>query len=226
MTDPLNPTLTAADFADTGQWRLIIRLMPDALEASLQNTLHPHLEPQILCSARWLPGYASFCKNLEQTVYDHPRLLDDFATRIIIYEKCTLFIPKTIAEESAGAEEEMFSKVYKAETRDIMTDSFGELTAVWKVAPGVKSFLMRTFPGARITCHLMELIRKASSGKHTDDSCRDLKSMTFLEEIRDGEIDLVLMKDGKLLSASTHDFTKPEDIDRLKRNLLEVYENY
>ena len=45
--------LTAADFADTGQWRLLLKIGVTGLEAYLENTLHPGIEPQLFCNAKW-----------------------------------------------------------------------------------------------------------------------------------------------------------------------------
>ncbi len=39
--------LTAADFADTGQWRLIVRIYRGGISAHLENTLHEGLSPWV-----------------------------------------------------------------------------------------------------------------------------------------------------------------------------------
>lgn len=208
-------TLTAADFADTGQWRLLLKIGSTGLEAFLENTLHAEIEPQPLCRASWEINKDKLRNNIEEAVYNNPRLLDDFATRIILYDPRTLFIPTEIADQSLGAEEELYKKVYVAEEADIMTDRDADITAAWCMAPGLKSFLMRTFPGARISCNLMELVRdfrKTNSGA------------SILAVARNGEADIILLKDNKLFSASTHEWTHPDDIAYLVWNLLEVYD--
>ena len=153
-------TLTAADFADTGQWRLFLKIGIKGLEGYLENTEHPEIGPQPLCNVEWELNRDKLRQNIEDAVYGNPRLLDDFATRVILYDPRTLFIPTAVADEAVGAEEELYKKVYAAENADIMTDRDRDLTAAWSLAPGVKSFLMRTFPGARITCNLMDSVRE------------------------------------------------------------------
>ena len=207
-------TLTAADFADTGQWRLLLKIGVTGLEALLENTLHPEIEPQALCTAKWDLNKDMLRKNIEDAVYNNPRLLDDFATKIILYDPRTLFIPTEIAEETAGAEEELYKKVYTAEEPDIMTDFDKDLTAAWSLAPGVKSFLMRTFPGARITCNLMELVRNLRKKN---------EGLTLYALARDGEVDIILLDGENLISASTHEWNHTDDIAYLALNLLEVY---
>lgn len=206
--------LTAADFADTGQWRLLLEIYPDGMQAYLVNTLHTDIDPQPLCSVNWEKNPDEIKKNIEDAVYNHPRLLDDFATRVIIYDPRTLFIPTSVAEASAGAEEELYREVYEANTQDIMTDTDRDLTAVWCIGPGVKSFLMRTFPGARITCHLMEKVRNLR---------KDNLGIKLHSDHRSGELDLILLDGSDLLSASTHPCLTDAEKEACVANLLTSY---
>lgn len=207
-------TLTASDFADTGQWRLLLKIGPTGLEAFLENTLHDEIPPQHLCEARWPSNRDMLRENIEEAVYSNPRLLDDFATRIIIYDPRTLFMPTEIAEESTGAEEEIYQKVYSAEESDIMSDFDSDLTAVWSPAPGIKGFLSRTFPGAKITCNLLDKVRRLRA---------DNKGYGLFAFGRSNEIDLILLSDRNLVSASTHTWRHTDDAAYLILNLLDVY---
>lgn len=206
--------LTAADFADTGQWRLILEIGYTGLNAFLENTLHPELESQLLCSVSWDQNKDLLRQNIENAVYNNPRLLDDFATRIIIYDPKTLFIPTEIAEQYTGAEEDLYQKVYTAEPQDIMTDTDRDITAVWSLAPGIKSFLLRTFPGARITCNLMDKVRSLR---------KDCKGIKLFASARDKEVDIIFLDKENLISASIHEWNHPDDIAYLAMNLLDIY---
>lgn len=207
-------TLTAADFADTGQWRLNIVIKPNGLQAFLINTIHEELPPQELCSETWERNKETLKKNLEEVVYRKPRLLDDFATKIIMYDICTLFIPTIVSEENPGAEVEIYNSIYLAEPDDIMYDRNEDVTAVWSMAPGVRKFLLRTFPGAVLTCNLMEKVkmqRRTFEGK-------------FLNiDVRQGEIDLVLTENDRLISASTQ-IGIDDDVDSLSTALIRAYD--
>lgn len=206
--------LTAADFADTGQWRLLLKIGSTGLSAFLENTVHTEIEPQPLCDVTWHPDKDQLRKNIEDAVYNNPRLLDDFATRIIIFDKRTLFIPSDIAEETVRAEEDLYKKIYMAEEEDIMSDRDKDITAVWCLAPGVKSFLMRTFPGARISCNLMEKVRQYR--KRNND-------LTLFAVTRHQETDLLLLSGPDLISAATHDLIDSDDMVNRILNLLDVY---
>lgn len=209
-------SLTAADFADTGQWRLLLKIGVTGLEAFLENTLHHDIEPQPLCKASWEINKDKLRENIEEAVYNNPRLLDDFATRIILFDPRTLFIPTEIAEEVAGSEEDLYKKVYSAEDSDIMTDRDHDITAAWCLAPGIKSFLMRTFPGARISCNLMEQVRQLRKKN---------EGLKIFVIARKNESDLIFLDGNNLISASTHEWNHTDDIANLTANLIDVY-NY
>lgn len=207
--------LTAADFADTGQWRLILKIKKSGLVAYLENTIHPEIPLQHLCSETWTKDPGLLKNNIEESVYKNPRLLDDFATRIIIYDSHTLFIPSEEVEDSSGAEEEIYKKIYPGDDADILADSDKDITALYNPGTGVKNFLMRTFPGSRITCNLLDKVRNLRKNN------RDLS--LFIEE-RDDEADLILLDNENLISASTHPLYEPEDLQQLVSNLLDAYD--
>lgn len=206
-------TLTPADFADTGQWRLIIELRQNGLKAWLENTLHPEVSPQFLCDEEWHPDRNSLLKNLEEAVYHHPRLLDDFATKIVSFERNTIFIPSSILD-SHGAEFEIYREIYSAEPGDVIYDRKNEITAAWSMGPGIKSFLLRTFPGARMTNHLMERVMQLK---------KDNQGPTLYIEQRISEVDFILLQNENLISASTHIVENNSQIDSVVNDIYFGY---
>ncbi len=64
--------LTAADYADTGQWRLIVKIFADGISAYLENTLHDDVEPQELFTSSWENNPDGLLQRIENAVYDHP----------------------------------------------------------------------------------------------------------------------------------------------------------
>lgn len=207
--------LTAADFADTGQWRLIIKIFKDGMTAHLENTIRPEIEPQLMFSGNWNPAEEKLRENIENAVYDHPRLLDDFATKIIIYDPNTLFIPTELVEEEEGAEEKYHTTVFPCEASDVMIDTDKDLTATYSMAPGVKSFLYRTFPGCRIHSNLMDKVKRFRN---------EGEGLRLYVTVRDVEFDLVLLDGESLISASTHKWKELTDVVYHGFNLLNVYE--
>ena len=207
--------LTAADFADTGQWRLLLNISTTGLDAFLENVINPEIELQALCSVKWEQDKDRLLQNIEDAVYNNPRLLDDFSTRIVLFDSHTLFIPTEIAEKTSEAENDLYKKVYTAETRDIMTDTDSDITAVWSMASGIKSFLMRTFPGALITSNLMNKVKTLRNNS---------KGIQLHAIARKGEVDIILLDNNRLISASTHEWMSSDDIAFLLLNLLDIYD--
>ena len=207
-------TLTAADFADTGQWRLVLKIMRRGMEAWLENTLHNEIPQQQLCSAEWEEDDVKLLSNFENAVFDNPRLLDDFATKIIIYDIKTLFIPSDIPELTDKSETDIYKNFYDGATADIMSDRDGEITAAWTMVPGLRSFLLRTFPGARITCNLMEKVRSLRKSN---------KGILLFGEVRDSETDIILLENNKLKAASTRKTKKDTNQESMFREVAEAY---
>lgn len=212
-------TLTAADYADTGQWRLIVNIHPIGMTALLENTLHRDVEPQQLFSITWEADSDTLLHNIENAVYDHPRILDDFSACIILFDRHTLFIPTSMVEDEEGMEEEIFTSLYKADGNDVIIETDKDLTAVSSLAPGLKGFLNRTFPGARVSTNLMyqvSRLRKENSGKGK------LLAVTLREP--QNEADFILLAGGKLISASTHAVNGSTDVIYHIYNILDSYD--
>lgn len=207
-------TLTVADFADTGQWRLIVNIYATGMEAFLENTLHDDLEPQLLFSTSWEDEPETLLRRIENAVYDNPRVLDDFSARIILFDRRTIFLPTKLAEETEGYEEMVYASLYNVEESDVIVETDGDLTAASSMAPGLKDFVSRTFPGARVSSNLMyqvAALRCSGEGKR----------MTVTR--RDGEADFILLDDRGLISASTHSCATDDEVIYHLYNILSAY---
>lgn len=207
-------TLTAADYADTGQWRLILRIAPTWISAFLENTVHDDVPPSELFTGRWEDNPDTLLQNIENAVYDNPRVLDDFSARIEIFATRTLFIPTAMIEDQEDVEEALYNAVYSSKPEDIMYGVDRDITAAYSLTPGLKGFLNRTFPGARVENNLMRqvrLYRQQGEGRR------------LFITVRDKEADFILLEGNGLMSASTHGWAAGADIVYLALNLLDVY---
>ena len=206
--------LTAADYADTGQWRLIVRIYLSGMSAFIENTIHTDLEPQLLFSSEWECEPDDLLNHIENAVYDHPRVLDDFSARIIVFDPHTLFMPVSFNENGEGEDEDFYVAVYGGEPADVMTDSFEGILAAYSPVGGLKGFLSRTFPGARIECNLMEQLRRRRNGEG---------KRIFLTP-RKNETDYLLFDGKEFLSGSTHPTPAASDVAYHAANILDVYD--
>ena len=207
-------TLTAADFADTGQWRMILNIRKDGLDAWLENTVRAGIPPQKLCEVSWEEDPAMLLKHLEEAVYENPRLLDDFATRIILFDEHTLFIPEEITEESEKTEAEIYQQIYDAESSDIMYETKGGITGVWSMGTGIRSFLLRTFPGARLSNNLLEGVDKA---------LKNPMGWHLTANVRRNEADVIVTVNGKLMAASTRKIQEENDLEKIIDETLAAF---
>ena len=205
--------LTAADYADTGQWRMIINIRIDGMEVWLENTIHQGIEPQELFNVRWDPNTEDLLSEIENAVYDHPRVLEDFSTRIVLFDRKNLFFPTELYEEE-GLEEDRYAEIFGLSAEEVMTDRDKDISAAFRMAGGLKSFLLRTFPGARITSNLMQEVREK---RNADNGLR-----VYLT-VRRGEADFIFFENNKLISGSTHPWRQEPDIIYMLFNIIDLY---
>ena len=199
---------------DTAEWRLVIYLSAQGMSAYLKNIENPLEQIVTLFEEKWQEDESALLRRIETAVYDHPQLLDDFSTEIVICTSRPLWIP----DEFAGDYEEqarLYNIVYKAEEEDIFSESFNGMTCLFTLAPGLQSFLRRTISGARISSHLGVLARRFTG--------RGGEMPRIYVDIREGMADFVALDDRKMLLAATHAWRSPDDIAYHVFNLMDIY---
>lgn len=201
-------TLDPASVSDTGQWRLIVDISDRGMSAVLKNTESDYVPPVLVMKAEWSPDSANLLEWIESAVYDHPRLLDDFATHIIITTPSALWIPAELTDDEEF-DEKLFTVVYPSKTEDINADFGGDEVCLYTLTPGLNSFLQRTMPGCKITSHLSVLKKEFE---------KLVKGETFAEDtglfinIRDGYADIFAFSNGDFICGASHPWLAMEDI--------------
>ncbi len=204
------------DRADTGQWRLVIYITRDSLEAWLQP-LADRSATRRIASASWerAEDGADLLHKIENAVYDHPQLLEDYSADIIIETARTLWVPDSIINNEDRSEE-VFTDIYGCEPDDMMSDRLGDKGVLWWMVPGLPAFLSRTFPGARVLSHQCALV------SYLDRLILPEGNVAVLNT-RPGSADVILLKDGNLLSVSTQPAGNPEEAIYRLLNAAEAY---
>ena len=190
------------DLSDTGQWRLVVSVAADGVSAALRAVDEAGTRPLLLFRESWTPEESSLLHRIETAVYDHPRLLDDFATEIVVTTSRALWVPAE-SLDTEGAEEELFTCVYPASPEDIHVDVQQDMACLYTLVPGLSGFLSRTMPGARIRSHqtlLHERFSRQASG-----------TPRLYADIRDGEADFMAFDGRQLLCAATAPWRAPAD---------------
>lgn len=214
--DIQNNFYNPVDLADTGMWRLILVVSPTGMQACLRHAENENAPLVPLFSKEWPADDSPLLPKIENTVYDNPRLLDDYATDIIIQTPYTLQIPSDLIEENDGIEEKYLSRIYPVEPDDIFTDNNGPETCVYSLAKGLPAFLRRTIPGSRVRSHLSLLINKFRN------QTSELKRIYV--DIRKEYADIIAFDGKNLISASSQPWQESTDIAYLIFRLMKAYD--
>lgn len=203
MADKFSPG-TAADMADTGQWRLEAIISRFGIRALLRAIGRPGVPVRILLDVSWPGDEDELLRRIENAVYDHPQVLDDYSARIIIDTPLTLWIPR----ERISPDDDLpriFTSVYGGKEDDVMIDDKGDDSpvALYSLTPGLKAFLGRTFPGARFLSLQSLLI---------DEALRLFpQEPGILTTIRPCATDITAVSEGHLAAIATRPHMPPSD---------------
>lgn len=198
---------------DTAEWRLVIYISEGGMSAYLKN-IEDALEPIVtLFEDQWGKGEDNLLQKIEGAVYDHPQLMDDFSTDIVICTPRALWVPEKVAADSEDVAT-IYNKVYTGEEDDIMVDTLDGMACLYMLAPGLTGFLRRTLSGARVMCHQTVELRRFMS--------RGADQPRIYVDIREGEADYLVIDDKKLLLAATHEWHDVNDIAYMVFNIVDV----
>ncbi len=181
---------------DTGLWHLTVFFSRRRGYAFLRHTADPAAPRRLLIDERWNASGKDLLKRIETAVYEHPGLLDDYSADIVIGAADTFWVPSILTEDETAAEE-CYKTIYRTtDPADIMYERDDDVCAMTVGAPGLKSFLARTFPGARIHSREMVLMRKfrnyAGGG------------VRMYVHLEDGETVVTAFDGRRLLCSATH----------------------
>lgn len=202
MTESTSYSGSRADLLDTGQWHLAVNISRHGFGAWLVPELLSGRPPRVLADISWPASDEGLLNRIEDVVYDHPSVLDDYSADIIIECDRQLWLP---ASEYPTDEDcaEAYTKAYGGDPYDVMVNELGEEKVAYMLTPGLKSFMQRSFPGARIRSQQSTL---KESGSSVHDACE------CLVEIREQRADFILFKRGMLQCATTHPWKTESDI--------------
>lgn len=190
---------------DSDDWHLTVFLSRRQLLACLTHTSDPTVAARCVFDVSIEADPDSLLETIENTVYSNPEVLDDYSADIVIAADDTLWMPLALADDPDMLER-CYLDVYRhADADDLFTETEPDagLCAVSRFTPGLKAFLERTFPGARISSREMALLRKFR--------CFPGGGPRVYVHLEQGEA-VTLTFDGKqLLCASTLPATTPAD---------------
>lgn len=208
------PQSNRPDYIDTGQWHMAVDMSLHGFGAWLVPDAAIGRSPRVIICKEWAPSEEGLLNRIEDVVYDNPTVLDDYSADIIVECDRQLWLPAElyISDEDCA---EAYTRIYGGNILDVMVCDLGKEKCAFMLAPGLKSFMQRSFPGARIWSQQV-LLKEASKGIHDSFKC--------LVDIRDGSADFVLSERGKFLSASTHLWKTETDIAYTLFSIMQAYD--
>lgn len=199
---------------DTAEWRMVVNISSAGMSAYLRNIENP-LEPlMVLFEEGWSSDSSGLLRRIEKCVYDHPQLMDDFSTDIIVTTSRALWVPERLIVDEDSAWD-YYCRIYDCEPEDVFVDNFERYSCVYSLTPGLSAFLRRTLSGAKVMCHQSVLVNKFA--------CRGVDSPRLYVDIREGSCDFILVDEKKLLLSSTHCWSDPMDISYMIFNIIDLY---
>lgn len=214
MTENTPYSGTRSDFLDTGQWHLAVDISKHGFGAWLLPDESLGMPTRIIVHSVWAPSDEGLLTRIEDAVYDNPMVLDDYSADIIIECDRQLWLPSSLFpsdEDCADA----FVSVYGGDILDVMVNDLGEEKCAFMLTPGLKSFMQRSFPGARIWSQ-QALLKETARQPHESFKC--------LLDVRQNSFDFILLCRSELLSASTHLWKTEADIGYIMLNILQTYD--
>lgn len=214
MSEELPPYGNRADMLDTGQWHLAVDISIHGLGAWLLPDASLGRAPKVLIDQKWDPSDEGLLSRIEDAVYDNPTVLDDYSADIIIESDRQLWFPSELYPSDDDCAE-AYVGIYGGDILEVMVNELGEEKCAFTLTPGLRSFMQRSFPGARIWSQ-QALLKDAGMHPHENFKC--------LLDIRQSAFDLVLFSRGKLLCSSTHPWRNDADIAYTLLNILHTFE--
>lgn len=187
---------------DTGLWRLTVEISEGRMRAWLRQIAEAGAKMQPIADVRWSDD--QYLHNVENAVYDNPSVLDDFEADIIITSERYMFLPDTLGADTSLCRT-AYAQIYgEVEAEDVMVSCNGAYSCVCMPVAGLRSFLARTFSGARISSHISRLVSYWQSVAGS--------GLWLYVSAADGHADIVALNNTHLVVAVTKVYEQAADL--------------
>lgn len=128
-------TYTAVRIGDVSDWRLIAVISETGMAAYLKNIENPADEIVTLFEESWERDSSNLLERIENAVYDHPQVLDDFSADIVLVAPAAVWVPAEYGDDEEKCCD-IYSAIYSAEAQDVMfEESAGaSVSTLWRPA--------------------------------------------------------------------------------------------
>ncbi len=214
MTEEKNNYGNRANALDNGQWHLAVDISLHGIGAWLVPDASLGRTPKTIVQESWQPTEEGLLHRIEDVIYDNPTILDDYSADIIIESDRQLWLPAELYPTDDDCAD-IHKKIYGGEGFDVFVNETGKEKNTFTMISGLKSFMQRSFAGARILSQ-QTLLKEAAMQPHEAYKC--------VIDIRETEADFILLDRGELLCGSTHPWKTENDIAYMLMNILNTYD--
>ena len=186
------------DLYDSGLWHLTLSVSNKGLQAYLKNIADATVPVRFPADVVWKDTEEEqLLSQIESAVFDNPMVLDDYSARILVTTPRYVIMPADAVEEDDDART-LFCHIYRhIPEREVLVYREGHLLYAFHLVDGLRSFLSRTFAGARIMPHMAALVN-GFLRKGNDD-------LTIFADLRHEVVDIVITEGPDLIIAATHE---------------------
>ncbi len=213
MSEKIPQSGNRPDLLDNGQWHLAVDISTCGFRAWLLPDESLARTPRVIIQKKWDDHDEDLLIKIEDIVYDNPTVLDDYSADIIVECDRQLWLPSELYPTDEDCAE-VYVNIYGGNILDVMVNDMGTEKCAFMLIPGLKSFMQRSFPGARVWSQ-QSLLKEAASLPHDAYKC--------LLDVRETSFDLILLHRGELLCSSTHQWKNNADIGFILLNILQTY---
>ena len=203
------------DSSDSGLWKMLISISDDEMIVIMKPTEEGLGKSQLMFRKPLTGSDSDKLQQIENSIYEHPRMMEDYATEVILTTGKAVWVPTDYVEDEEK-EEKYLCAVYRADPADITSNSNEEESCIFSFLPGLLSFLNRTLPGCRVYSHQF-LLNRELHGKNSG-------APRVYVVIRRGRFDLIAYREGQLVSVSTHEWRAETDMAYYVYLLADAYD--
>ena len=214
MSEQIPPYGSYSDLTDTGQWHLAVDISKHGFGAWLLPDASLGRPPREIIRQTWHPSEEGLLARIEDAVYDNPTVLDDYSADIIVESDRQIWLPAQLYPTDEDCAE-AYTGIYGGDLLDVMVNDLGKEKCAFMLISGLKSFMQRSFPGARIWSQ-QALLKETGAQPHDTFKC--------LIDIRETSFDIIILSRGELCSASTHIWKTETDIAYVLLNTLQTFD--
>lgn len=187
-------------YADTRRFYLHLLLSEREMKGYFSPYIPDGHAPRLGCRVKYTPD-DKLLTHIENAIYDHSTLLEDYDGRILIDTDKVLFFPPDTPHDAVYAAME---RVFAVAPQEIYLSEDTEVITAFTLCDGLKGFIDRTFSGLKVFS-VIDVMRKEFSQREGAD-------VQIYADLGQGHVTLLAFRNRRFVHGSVHPFTEVADV--------------